>query len=276
MSERNFRRLLSVKWEEGKFLCIGLDPDFDKIPESAHKEGTRETIVNFNRAIIDATRDLVCAFKPNSAFYESHGDEGWNALRETIQYIKEQAPDVAIILDAKRGDIGNTNNGYVESAFDHLHVDAITVQPYLGREAVQPFLDCKDKGIIVLCKTSNEGASEFQDLRVEGKPLYRIVAEHVVKDWDANGNCALVVGATYPQELSEVRAIAPHMPILIPGIGTQNGDLQKTVAAGKTADGKGMIISASRAVIFASSGEDFAEAARGKAQELHGEIQKAL
>lgn len=283
MSERNFRDLLENKWEEGKFLCVGLDPDFDKIPESARKEGTRETIVSFNRAIIDATRDLVCAYKPNSAFYEAHGDEGWNALRETIQYIRDQAPDVAVILDAKRGDIGNTNNGYVESAYDHLHADAVTVQPYLGREAIQPFLDRVNKGVIVLCRTSNEGADEFQDLKVDGtsiglsarKPLYQVVAEHVARDWNVNGNCALVVGATYPEELAQVRAIVGDMPILIPGIGTQNGDLQKTVAAGKTSDGKGMIISASRAVIFASGGKDFAEAARAKAQELHDAITKA-
>lgn len=276
MSERNFLQLLEAKWNEGKFLCVGLDPDFEKIPESARKEGTRETIVNFNRAIIDATRDIVCAYKPNSAFYESHGDEGWKALRETIQYIHDEAPDVPIILDAKRADIGNTNDGYVESAFDHLHADAITVQPYPGREALQPFLDRKDKGIIVWCRTSNEGAAEFQDLLVEGKPLYQVVAEHVAKDWNANGNCALVVGATYPKELAEVRSIVGDMPILIPGVGAQNGDLQKTVAAGKTKEGRGMIIAVSRAVMFASSGKDFAEAARAKAQELHGEIQKAL
>ncbi len=272
---RDFRKLLEAKWDEGKFLCVGLDPDFEKIPESARKEGTRETIVNFNRAIIDATKDIVCAYKPNSAFYEAHGDEGWSALRETIQYIRDQAPDVAVILDGKRGDIGNTNNGYVESAFNHLHADAVTIQPYLGREAVRPFLDHKDKGVIVLCKTSNDGASEFQDLLVQGAPLYQVVARQVAQKWNSNGNCALVVGATYPAELAEVRAIAPDMPILIPGIGTQNGDLQKTVAAGKTADGKGMIISASRAVIFASSGKDFAEAARAKAQELHDAITKA-
>jgi orotidine-5'-phosphate decarboxylase len=272
---RDFRTLLEAQWEQGKFLCVGLDPDFEKIPESARKDGTQETIVNFNHAIIDATKDMVCAFKPNSAFYEAHGDEGWKALRETIQYIRDQAPEIPIILDAKRADIGNTNDGYVQSAFDHLHADAITVQPYLGREALQPFLDRKDKGIIVLCCTSNEGAGEFQSLEVEGKRLYQIVAEHVAKEWNVNGNCALVVGATYPEELAQVRAIVGDMPILIPGIGAQNGDLQKTVAAGKTRDGRGMIISSSRAVIFASSGKDFAEAARAKARELHGAITKA-
>lgn len=273
---RDFRELLEAQWEQGKFLCVGLDSDFEKIPEAAHMGGTRETIVNFNRAIIDATRDLVCAYKPNSAFYEAHGDEGWNALRETIQYIRDQAPEVAVILDAKRGDIGNTNNGYVESAFDHLHADAVTVQPYPGREAIQPFLDRTDKGVIVLCKTSNDGASEFQDLSVEGKPLYQVVAQHVATEWNAHGNCALVVGATYPEELAEVRKIVGDMPILIPGIGTQNGDLEKTVKAGKDSRGKGMIISASRAVIFASDGADFAAKAREKATGLDSAIRAAL
>ena len=273
---RDFRKLLEAQWEQGKFLCVGLDSDFEKIPEAAHKEGMRETIVNFNRAIIDATRDLVCAYKPNTAFYESHGDEGWAALRETIQYMHDEAPDVPVILDAKRADIGNTNEGYATSAFDHLHADAITVQPYPGKEALQPFLDRKDKGVIVWCRTSNPGGSEFQDLLVNGVPLYKVVAEHVAKEWNGNGNCGLVVGATYPEELREVRAIVGDMPILIPGVGVQGGDIAKTVAAGKDSRGRGMIISVSRAVILASSGHDFAEAARSKAQELHGAIQKAL
>src|SRR3989338_1666623 len=164
MAERNFRQLLESQWEQGKFLCVGLDSDLEKIPEAARIDGTRESIVNFNRRIVDATRDIVCAYKPNTAFYESHGDEGGNALRETIQYIRDQAPEIPVILDAKRGDIGNTNEGYTASAFDHLHADAITVQPYPGKDALQPFLDRKDKGVIVWCRTSNKGGSEFQDL----------------------------------------------------------------------------------------------------------------
>src|SRR3989344_6605889 len=169
---RDFRELLEARWDEGKFLCVGLDSELEKIPESSRKGSNRETIVAFNRVIIDATKDLVCAYKPNSAFYEAHGDEGWSALRETAQYIIEQAPDVPIILDAKRGDIGNTNNGYVDSIFHYLQMDAVTVQPYLGSEALRPFLMRKDKGIFVLCRTSNEGAGELQDLMVEGEPLY--------------------------------------------------------------------------------------------------------
>lgn len=274
--DRNFSELLGAQWKQDKFLCVGLDSDLKKIPEAAQRGGTRETLVAFNRAIIDATHELVCAYKPNSAFYEAHGDEGWRALRETIQYINDVAPEVPIILDAKRADIGNSNMGYVESAFDHLHADAITVSPYPGREALMPFLERRDKGIIVWCRTSNAGAGEFQDLLIDGKPLYQIVASHVAKEWNENGNCALVVGATYPDELREVRAIAGDMPILIPAIGAQNGDLEKTLKAGKGSKNAGMIISVSRALIFASSGPDFAEAARKKATELHGRIMKAL
>lgn len=276
MAERNFRELLEVQWGQGKFLCVGLDSDFEKIPEAAHIDGTRETMVNFNRAIVDATKDVVCAFKLNSAFYEAHGDEGWQALRATIQHINEVAPEVPVILDAKRADIGNTNNGYAASAFDHLHADAITVNPYPGREALLPFLEHKEKGVIVWCRTSNGGAGEFQDLQIDGEPLYKIVARHVAEKWNENGNCALVVGATYPEELRAVRAIAGDMPILIPAIGAQGGEVEKTVAAGKDSRGKGMIISASRAVIFASSGADFAEQAREKATALHGAIKAAL
>jgi orotidine-5'-phosphate decarboxylase len=276
MSDRNFRKLLDAQWEQSKFLCVGLDSDLEKIPEAARKDGIRETIVNFNRAVVDATKDIVGAYKPNSAFYESYGHEGWSALSETIQYIHEQAPEVPVILDAKRGDIGNTNEGYAISAFDHLLADAITVQPYPGREALQPFLDRKEKGVIVLCRMSNPGAGEFQDLQIAGTPLYKIVAEHVAKEWNGNGNCALVVGATFPDELKEVREIIGDMPILIPGVGVQGGDIGKTVAAGKDSRGAGIIISVSRAIIFASSGADYADAARAKAQELHDAITKAL
>ena len=276
MAERNFRQLLEAQWGEGKFLCVGLDSDFEKIPEAARQGSVSDTIVAFNRAIVDSTKDLVCAYKPNSAFYEIHGDEGWKALRATIQYIHDVAPETPVILDAKRADIGNTNNGYAASAFDHLHADAITVNPYPGRGALQPFLDRKNKGIIVWCRTSNEGAGEFQDLVVDGKPLYEVVARHVAEEWNANGNCALVVGATYVEELRAVRAVAPDMPILIPAIGAQKGDLEKTVAAGEDARGRGVIISASRSVIFASGGADFAEAAREKVTALNGAIRKSL
>ena len=276
MAERNFHELIAAQWAQKKFLCVGLDSDFEKIPEAARIDGVRGTLVAFNRAVIDATKDLVCAFKPNSAFYEAHGDEGFAALRETIEYIHEQAPEIPVILDAKRADIGNTNQGYVTSILDHLRCDAITVHPYLGVEAVRPFLERKEKGIFVLCKTSNHGSGEFQDIEVNGEKLYRIVARHVAESWNGNGNCGVVAGATYPEELAEIRAIVGDMPILVPGIGAQGGDLESSVKAAKNSRGGGFIIAASRAVIFASERKDFAGAARAKAQELDGAIRKAL
>jgi orotidine-5'-phosphate decarboxylase len=273
---RDFRELLEKKWDEGKFLCVGLDPDFEKIPQAARQPGTRETIVAFNRAIIDATRDLICAFKPNPAFYESHGDEGWKALRETIQYVHDAAPDAPVILDAKRADIGNTNENYAAAAFDYLHADAITVHPYLGGEALAPFFARKNNGIIVLCHTSNPGAGEIQELLVGGEALYKLVARRAASAWNGSGNCCVMVGATYPEELGEVRKIVGDMPILVAGIGAQDGSLEKSVAMGKDSRSRGLIMNASRAIIFASDGNDFAGAAREKATELDGAIRKAL
>lgn len=274
MSDRNFRQMLENQWTRGNFVCVGLDSEFGKIPESARKSGNEcevsipNTVVAFNRAIVEATKDLVCAYKPNAAFYEAHGAEGMAALHRTIADIHAIAPDVPVILDAKRADIGNTNAGYVEAAFSFLQADAITVHPYLGAEALQPFLARADKGVIVLCRTSNPGAGEFQDLSVNGEPLYRFVARRVSSEWNKNGNCALVVGATYPDELREVRGLVGDMPILIPGIGAQGGDVEKTVTAGKDSHGQGMIINSSRGIIFASKGADFAEAARRETNKL--------
>ncbi|MEK7132546.1 MAG: orotidine-5'-phosphate decarboxylase [Patescibacteria group bacterium] len=276
MGERNFRQLLEGRWELGNFLCVGLDSEPEKIPQSARKATVRDTIFSFNKQIIDATHDIVCAFKPNSAFYEAHGDGGLLALSDTVSYIHKVASDVPVILDAKRADIGNTNDGYVEAVFDRLGMDALTVHPYLGREALEPFLARSEKGIIVLCKTSNPGAGEFQDMLVDGEPLYKIVAKHVSEKWNKNGNCGLVVGATYPDDLKKVRAIVGDMPILIPGIGAQGGDLERAVLAGKNSRGRGMIISVSRAVLFASDGSGFAGAAREKAIELDSAIRKAI
>ena len=276
MTSRNFRELLESRWKFGHFLCVGLDSEPEKIPESARKATVRDTIVNFNKAIVDATKDFVCAFKPNPAFYEAHGEGGWGALKETISYILETAPEVPVILDAKRGDIGNTNAAYAKSAFDDLQADAITVQPYLGSEPLAPFFERQEKGIIVLCHTSNPGAGEIQKLVVEGEPLYKVVARLAKEKWNANGNCSVMVGATYPEELSEIREIIGDMPILTAGIGAQNGDLAKTMRAGLDKNKKGLIVNASRSVIFASSGTDFAAVARSKAQTLHSEMQKAL
>ena len=274
MNDRNFRQMLETQWSRGNFVCVGLDSEFGKIPESARRSGNEcdvsvaNTVVAFNHAIVEATKDIVCAYKPNVAFYEAHGDEGIGALQRTIADIHAIAPDVPVILDAKRADIGNTNAGYVDAAFGFLRADAITVHPYLGAEALQPFLARAEKGVIVLCRTSNPGAGEFQDLSVNGEPLYRFVARRVASEWNKNRNCALVVGATYPDELREVRGLIGDMPILIPGIGAQGGDVEKTVSAGKDSRGYGMIINSSRGIIFASKGADFAEAARRETEKL--------
>ncbi|MCX6715904.1 MAG: orotidine-5'-phosphate decarboxylase, partial [Candidatus Taylorbacteria bacterium] len=202
MSSRNFRAMLEAKWSDGKFVCVGLDPDVEKMPvhlrrQSYNLRGIIVAVSNFLARIVDETKDIVCAYKPNSAFFEGIMF-GREILVDTINHIHRIAPDVPIILDAKRGDIGNTNGGYVRDTFDHLNVDAITVHPYLGQEAMQPFLDKKDKGILVLCRTSNKGADEFQN-HGEGSlagMLYEKVAARVASYWNTNGNCGLVVGAT--------------------------------------------------------------------------------
>lgn len=219
-------------------------------------DSTVDEQFTFNKTIIDATQDLVCAYKPNSAFYEARGAQGITELKMTCDYLREAYPDIPIILDAKRGDIGSTNEGYVAYAFDYLGVDAITLHPYLGCEALQPFLARKDKGCIILCRTSNPGATEFQDA------LYRTVAEHVVHEWNTNGNCLLVVGAPYPEELAIVRRIVGDMILLVPGIGTQGGDVEKTVKAGRNAKGSGMIINASRSIILSENAREEARIVR--------------
>jgi len=277
--------MLEAQWSRGNFVCVGLDSEFSKIPESARQNGNNftisiaDTITFFNGAIVEATKNLVCAYKPNSAFYEAHGEEGIAVLRRTIADIHAIAPDVPVILDAKRGDIGNTNAGYVDWAFNFLQADAITVHPYLGAEALQPFLAQENKGIIVLCRTSNPGAGEFQDLLVnDEEPLYRFIARRVASKWNKNGNCALVVGATYPDELREVRGIVGDMPILIPGIGFQQKNVsleeqaRQVVSNGKNSRGQGMIINSSRGIIFASKSADFAEAAYHETLKLHNFI----
>ena len=274
--------MLETQWSRGNFVCVGLDPTVDNLPDPLRLRYTEYSqttpssrFATFNCAIVEATKDLVCAYKPNTAFYEAHGAEGIEALHQTITNIHAIAPGVPVILDAKRADIGNTNNGYVKFAFGYLQADAITVHPYLGAEALQPFLDCKNKGIFILCRTSNPGAGEFQDFDISGDvvpggymPLYKYVAYRVTKNWNKNENCALVVGATYPDELREIRGTAGDIPILIPGIGAQGGDVEKTVIAGKDSRGQGMIINSSRGIIFASKGLDFAEAARRATEKL--------
>lgn len=272
---RSFRKLLEQHWSNSRFVCVGLDSELEKIPQAAHqrhRDGSiaiKETIIAFNHAIIDATKDLVCAYKPNTAFYEAYGLAGIAALEETMKLLHTIAPQVPIILDAKRGDIGNTNNGYIASAFDHLKADAITLHPTMGKKSLQPFLDRAEKGIIILCRTSNEGAEEFQNLSINGEELYKKIARHVSTKWNENHNCGLVVGATCPDELREVRQIVDTMPLLIPGIGAQGGSIQETVKAAKDRNHAGMIINSSRGIIFASAEKDFATAAHNETAKLH-------
>ena len=262
--EMTFQQKLDViALKNNSLLCVGLDSDAQKLPKHLAKEKHPQFI--FNKGIIDATYDLVCAYKPNSAFYEARGAAGIEELKKTCDYLRETYPDIPIILDAKRGDIASTNEGYATYAFDYLGADAITLHPYLGREALQPFLDRKGKGYIILCKTSNPGAGELQDLKIGRKPLYQVIAEKVTNEWNINGNCMLVVGAPYSEELSIVRRIAGDMTFLIPGIGTQGGNVEKTVKAGINSTRAGMIINASRGIIFAGN-------AREEARRLRDEI----
>ena len=266
-------KLKAISIKNNSLVCVGLDSDISKIPEFIRKgEHPQST---FNKAIIEATHDLICAYKPNTAFYEERGHAGIEALRMTSDYLKGKYPEVPLIIDAKRADIGNTNLGYAKFVFEYLKADAVTVHPYLGREALKPFLDYEDKGIFVLCRTSNPGAGEFQDLEYDGKKLFQIVAENVVKDWNTNDNCALVVGATYPSELEIVRHIVgDNFPLLIPGIGVQGGQVEKTVKAGVDGNGLNAVINSSRGIIFASNRSDFADKARQEAIKLRDEINK--
>jgi orotidine-5'-phosphate decarboxylase len=254
-----------------------LDTLAERIPESiSPNRSPRQRVVDFNASIVESTSDLVCAYKPNSAFYEALGEEGFGAIRETISAIREIAPEVPVILDAKRADIGSTNLGYVTAIFEELQADAVTVHPYLGGEALEPFLQREDKMVFVLARTSNPGAGEFQDLLTDGIPLYRRVARSVATQWNERGNCGLVVGATYPRELELVRSDVPaDLPILIPGIGAQGGDLNAVIAAHRVAESNSFLINASRSVLYASSGEDFALAARREALALASSIEAA-
>jgi orotidine-5'-phosphate decarboxylase len=260
---------LSVN-NNNSLLCVGLDTDLDKVPNHLKSEGN--PLGAFNKAIIDATHDLVCAYKPNSAYYEALGERGMIHLQKTIEYIHSTYPAIPVIVDAKRADIGSTSEQYARWVFDYLKADAITVNPYLGTDSVESFLKHKDKGIILLCRTSNKGATDFQDLQVEGEPLYMKVAKKIV-EWDqAYGNCLMVVGATWPEQMKEIRDIAPDMNFLVPGIGTQGGDLEGTMKAGLRSDKAGLIINSGRSIIYASSSENFAEKAQAEDQKLRDEI----
>jgi orotidine-5'-phosphate decarboxylase len=266
-----FMQALRTRWQQANTLvCVGLDPEPAKFPgKFAHDP---DAAFAFCRDIADATAPYACAFKPQIAHFAALGAE--NALERLIAHIKSAHPDVPVILDSKRGDIGSTAQHYASEAFDRYGADAVTVNPYLGRDALQPFLDRADRGVIVLCRTSNPGAGELQDLLVAGRPLYQHVAEKAAIEWNGHGNVALVVGATWPEQLAEVRAIVKDVPLLVPGVGAQGGDAAAVVSNAKAADGTGLMISSSRAVLYASAGEDYAIAAAGAARDLRDAINR--
>lgn len=240
------------------FLCVGLDSALGRIGDPVRSEPRPQAALN--RAVIAATHPYAAAYKPNLAFYEARGAAGWDELGETMSLLRDEHPDIFTIADAKRADIDSTNAGYVTGLLDELGFDAITLHPYLGAEALRPFLDRADKACIVLCRTSNPGAGELQDQRVGDEALWELVAHRVDREWNANGNCMLVVGATYPDELGRARQIAPRLPFLVPGVGAQGGDVAAVVERGLDANGGGLLINASRSIIFA---EDPGSAAEG-------------
>lgn len=271
----SFNVLLKNSWKRSKSLvCVGLDTDLEKIPISLKKRNTKKennSILEFNKAIITATAEQVCAFKINIAFYSAIAAE--KELEKTISFIHENYPGVVVILDSKRGDIGNTAEQYVKEAYTRYKADACTISPYMGTDSVDPFLKQKNKGAILLCRTSNAGGKDIQEFSNNGKPLYQHVAELAATKWNYNQNVSLVVGATYPKELKEVRAIVGNdIPLLVPGVGSQGGDVAAVIANGKSADGLGLVINVSRSVIYASSQDDFAIAAKNEVIRLNKEI----
>jgi orotidine-5'-phosphate decarboxylase len=256
-----FRHSLAHAWARNdSLLCVGLDPDPSRFP--AHLQGRDDAILEFCKHIVDATADLVCAFKPQIAYFSACRAE--DQLEELIAHIHTQHPGVPVILDAKRGDIGSTAEKYAIEAFERFQADAVTVNPYMGRDSVAPYLAYEDKGVILLCRTSNPGGDDLQALRVsdDGERLFERVARLVAEEWDNKGQCALVVGATFPAEIARVRAIVGDMPRLAPGIGAQGGDIEATVKAGQTANGTGLVLNSSRAILYAGKDEHYAAAAR--------------
>jgi len=262
-------KLARIIEKNHSLLCVGLDPAPALLPG-------KTSVLEFNKAIIDATADLVCAYKPNIAFYEALGNEGIDVLKRTREHIPE---DIPVIIDAKRGDIGNTAEAYAGSIFDYYRADATTVSPYLGYDSLEPFLRYTDRGVFVLCRTSNAGAADFQslsfDLDGSRKTLFEIVAEKVSR-WNASGNLGLVVGATYPDELKLLRQRYPDMPFLIPGVGAQGGDLEKVISYGVDANRQKTIINSSRQILYASRERDFALAARRAAEDMRDRINRIL
>jgi orotidine-5'-phosphate decarboxylase len=271
----SFTEKLSSAWRtRNSLLCVGLDPDVSKFP--ADLRAQPDAIFAFCKAIVDATADAACCFKPQIAYFAALRAE--DQLEALCSHIRAHHPDLPVVLDAKRGDIGATAEQYAREAFERYGADAVTVNPYMGADSVAPYLEWQDRGVIVLCRTSNPGGSDLQFMQVDGQPLYQHVARLVAEKWNRNGQCGLVVGATFPQELAEVRAIVGDMPLLVPGIGAQGGDIAATVAAGRDRDGAGMMIKSSRAILYAQplpgSGETPAQAARRLAFETRDAINR--
>lgn len=264
-----FTAQLAAAWQQNQsLLCVGLDPDTGKMPPALAQKG-RAGILQFCCEIVDATADLVCAYKPQIAYFAAHGAE--EELRLVIEHIHRHYPSIPVILDAKRGDIGSTASQYAVEAFVRYQADAVTVNPYMGHDTLAPWLAYRDKGVILLCRTSNPGGSDLQFLDVCGgdgksEKLYQRVARLAAQEWNSNGQCALVVGATFPNEIKIVRDIVGTMPLLVPGIGQQGGDIAATLAAGQTRDGTGLIINSSRAILYAKNDAQFAQAARAAAE----------
>ena len=266
-----FARSLKKAWSHREsLLCIGLDPNPQLMP--AHLRESKQGVLEFCKGIVDMTHDLVCAYKPQIAYFADTALE--EQLEEVIAYIKATYPHIPVILDAKRGDIGSTAQRYAMEAFDRFKADAVTINPYMGKDSAEPFLERQDKGVIILCRTSNAGGAEFQDLDVGGRPLYEQVAINVAESWNYNNNCGLVIGATWPEQMQRVRTLVGDMPFLVPGIGAQGGDVKATLEAGLTQNGTGLIINSSRGIIFAGSSENFGQEARAAALQLRDTINK--
>jgi orotidine-5'-phosphate decarboxylase len=266
-----FTDQLAAAWQDNdSLLCVGIDPDPAKFP--AHLKGRDDAIFEFCTAIVDATADLACSFKPQIAYFAARRAE--DQLEALIAHIHEKHPGIPVILDAKRGDIGSTAEQYAVEAFERFQADAVTVNPYMGRDSVEPYLAFPDKGVILLCRTSNAGGSDLQFLDVGGEKLYERVARLAAEQWNTSGQIGLVVGATFPAEIARVRQIVGDMPLLVPGIGAQGGDVEATVNAGKTAKTTGLMINSSRAILYAGQDENYAAAARRAAQETRDAINR--
>lgn len=268
-----FTQSLAAAWHKNdSLLCVGLDPDPVKFPP--HLKGRYNALLEFCRAIVDATADVVCCFKPQIAYFAAQRAE--DQLEALIAHIHDRHSGIPVILDAKRGDIGNTAEQYAIEAFERFQADAVTINPYMGRDSVEPYLAYPGKGVILLCRTSNPGGSDLQFLDVSSQgpqeKLYERVAHLVANDWNAAGQCALVVGATFPNEIARVRDIVGDLPLLVPGIGAQGGDIEATVKAGRTAAGTGLMINSSRAILYAGKDKDFASAARQVALDTRNAI----